>query len=312
VVQSVAVRRLMISWGLCGRWCRTSSLNGSTRLTVRQRLLLDGYIPLTMVSLAREEVLHPHPQPQTSNLSTNHLWPSVASSTLRLPPAHGPPAQQPRSLPKRGPRSQRSRPRRRRAQEQHSDSSEQEQSPERETRSKRSHPQRRRAQERQSDSSEQEQQSPERGARSRRSKRSRSQRSRSPSLDPSEVRRAPARRVHRTRQQLPTPPSTQPTRTASTTHGPLQRKRATTSAINSEQPLTTLLTSCPPSSIGSTEWAPTHTPSWVLGDNHTAHVHSAAPFLLAVPGGREWQRLLKRYIRFEGLSPSIDVSVRLH
>jgi hypothetical protein len=216
--------------------------------------------------------------------------------------------------------SKHSRPQRYRIPEQQSDSSDQEQkSPERVSRSKHSRPRRRRAPEQQPDSLEQERQPLERGPHPRHSKRSRSQRPRSldrrsrspqrrsPSLDPPEVHHVRAH-VRLTRRQLPTPPSTQPTRATSTTHGPLQRKRATAPATDSEQPLSAPVTSHPPRSIGSAEWVPTHTPSWVLGDDHTAHIHSAAPFLLAVPGGREWQRLLKHYVRFEGLSPSIDVS----
>ena len=58
-------------------------------------------------------------------------------------------------------------------------------------------------------------------------------------------------------------------------------------------------------------WSPTHDPSWVLGPQHRDYVHSAASFLIGVPGGPEWEKLLASYITYEGLSSFRSVSVFL-
>ena len=86
---------------------------------------------------------------------------------------------------------------------------------------------------------------------------------------------------------------------------PSQRNPATRSGAKNNKPPSVR----PSQGVGDGEWVVVHEPSWTLEDSHAAHVHLAADFLLAVPGGCEWRQLLKRYIRFEGLSPSIDVSM---
>ena len=65
----------------------------------------------------------------------------------------------------------------------------------------------------------------------------------------------------------------------------------------------------PPSQVES--WPPSHNPSWSLGRQHPTYVHAAAGYLVGVPGGPEWEKLLADYITFESLSASVPVS-RLH
>jgi len=55
-------------------------------------------------------------------------------------------------------------------------------------------------------------------------------------------------------------------------------------------------------------WVPSYRPLWKLGRQHRPYVHAAAPYLTAVPGGREWEDLLAAYITFEGLSSNRSVS----
>ena len=78
--------------------------------------------------------------------------------------------------------------------------------------------------------------------------------------------------------------------------------------------------STPPSRTGSrcsspvTSPSPLPTPSppsWTLGPQHRSYVHSAAPYLIEVPGGPEWDKLLAGYIVFESLSSVRSVSFRL-
>jgi hypothetical protein len=56
-------------------------------------------------------------------------------------------------------------------------------------------------------------------------------------------------------------------------------------------------------------WSPTHTPSWSLGPQYGNYVHAAAPYLIGVPGGPGWEKLLANFIAFEGLSSSRPVSI---
>ena len=56
------------------------------------------------------------------------------------------------------------------------------------------------------------------------------------------------------------------------------------------------------------KWVPAYTPSWSLGPQHRKYVHDAAPYLVAVPGGPKWEKLLESYMIFEGLSSSRRVS----
>jgi len=66
----------------------------------------------------------------------------------------------------------------------------------------------------------------------------------------------------------------------------------------------------PPSQHGSIGgWPPQHTPVWQLGPQHPPYVHSAAPYLIGVPGGPEWKKLLEHWVIFEGLSFSRAVSI---
>jgi len=55
------------------------------------------------------------------------------------------------------------------------------------------------------------------------------------------------------------------------------------------------------------ESEPTRTPSWTLGTKHPDFLHNSQEYFLGVPGGEQWERLLERYVRFEGLSSSSDV-----
>ena len=61
-------------------------------------------------------------------------------------------------------------------------------------------------------------------------------------------------------------------------------------------------------SQAQTPWTPTHQPSWSLGPQHNDYVHAAAPYLLGVPGGSMWEKLLTNYILFESLSSAVPVS----
>lgn len=45
-----------------------------------------------------------------------------------------------------------------------------------------------------------------------------------------------------------------------------------------------------------------------LGQQHRHYVHSAASYLAGIPGGPLWEKLLERYILFEGLSSARSVS----
>jgi len=55
-------------------------------------------------------------------------------------------------------------------------------------------------------------------------------------------------------------------------------------------------------------WTPSHHPSWTLGPQHRPYVHAAASYLLGVPGGADWEKLLALYITFESLSSDRSVS----
>lgn len=55
-------------------------------------------------------------------------------------------------------------------------------------------------------------------------------------------------------------------------------------------------------------WTPSHHPSWTLGREHRPYIHSAAFYLIRVPGGPEWEKLLASYITFESLSSARSVS----
>ena len=57
---------------------------------------------------------------------------------------------------------------------------------------------------------------------------------------------------------------------------------------------------------------PSHELLWALRPQHQPYVHSAAPYLLGVPGGHKWERLLASYIIFESLSSARPVSPSVH
>jgi hypothetical protein len=59
---------------------------------------------------------------------------------------------------------------------------------------------------------------------------------------------------------------------------------------------------------GIVEWSPQYKPTWKLGPGHPAYVHSAVPYLIGVPGGPEWEKLLEHWVVFESLSFSKPVS----
>lgn len=45
---------------------------------------------------------------------------------------------------------------------------------------------------------------------------------------------------------------------------------------------------------------------WVLDGRHPAFLHAGQEFLLNIPGGDDWQTLLSRYVKFEGLTPPVS------
>jgi len=55
-------------------------------------------------------------------------------------------------------------------------------------------------------------------------------------------------------------------------------------------------------------WTPSHSPSWTIGPQHRPYVRAAAPYLVGVPGGVNWEKLLASYITFESLSADRSVS----
>ena len=59
-------------------------------------------------------------------------------------------------------------------------------------------------------------------------------------------------------------------------------------------------------------WIPAYTPSWSLGPQHGNYVHAAAPYLIAVPGGPQWEKLLKSYVVYESLAASQSVSISFY
>lgn len=62
---------------------------------------------------------------------------------------------------------------------------------------------------------------------------------------------------------------------------------------------------CPPDSQ-EPEWVPAHMPSWTLGPQHGDHLHTAAPYLIAVPGGHQWEKLLASFVTFESISQHVS------
>ena len=56
-------------------------------------------------------------------------------------------------------------------------------------------------------------------------------------------------------------------------------------------------------------WIPAYTPSWSLGPQHGNYVHAAAPYLIAVPGGPQWEKLLASYVMYESLAASQRVGI---
>jgi hypothetical protein len=66
-----------------------------------------------------------------------------------------------------------------------------------------------------------------------------------------------------------------------------------------------------PASQLQDNWLPTYKPSWTLGPQHQHYVHTAAPYLIGVPGGQKWEKLLASYITFESLSAARSVSTSL-
>ena len=55
-------------------------------------------------------------------------------------------------------------------------------------------------------------------------------------------------------------------------------------------------------------WTPTHKLSWLLGPQHDNYIHAATPYLIGVPGGPGWEKLLVSFITFKSLSSSQPVS----
>lgn len=67
----------------------------------------------------------------------------------------------------------------------------------------------------------------------------------------------------------------------------------------------------PPTSEDEMDLPLTKIPLWSLGPQHRPYVHHAAPYLVDVPGGPEWDNLLASYITFESLASSQPVSLFL-
>ena len=83
-----------------------------------------------------------------------------------------------------------------------------------------------------------------------------------------------------------------------------------TQSASTRPPLPTTFDVVPPPSASSSldpRWKPTQVSSWKLGAQHPEYLHNAWKYLLSVPGGVEWQELLKHYVQFEKLAPN-DVS----
>lgn len=99
-----------------------------------------------------------------------------------------------------------------------------------------------------------------------------------------------------------TAPSTSPSRSASPI--PMQKPTGVLGVSPSHCSLRAR-----PSASGGERWTPTHTPSWSLGPQHARHVHAALAYLLGVPGGPKWEKLLASFITFEGLSSARPVSI---
>lgn len=57
----------------------------------------------------------------------------------------------------------------------------------------------------------------------------------------------------------------------------------------------------------TSEWPALHAATWELGPQHASYVHAAEAYLISVPGGPKWKRLLERWIMFESLSSSNQV-----
>ena len=95
------------------------------------------------------------------------------------------------------------------------------------------------------------------------------------------------------------------------TESPPPRRASTESPVipghtSSPASLVPLTNRAPSQSRGP--WTPSHRPSWILGPQHRQYVHAAAPYLLGVPGGADWENLLVSYITFESLSADRSVS----
>ena len=59
------------------------------------------------------------------------------------------------------------------------------------------------------------------------------------------------------------------------------------------------------------DWPPQHMPTWELGPQHPGYVHVAKTFLVGVPGGPEWVKLLGHWVVFESLSSAEAVSAQV-
>ena len=56
-------------------------------------------------------------------------------------------------------------------------------------------------------------------------------------------------------------------------------------------------------------WIPAYTLSWLLGPQHGNYIHAAAPYLIAVPGGPQWEKLLASYVMYESLVASQHMGI---
>ena len=109
--------------------------------------------------------------------------------------------------------------------------------------------------------------------------------------------RQPLLHEHSSPEPAPTPPQQ-------------TRSNWRTWSTSTRPPLPTTFDVVPPPSASSSldpRRKPTQVLLWKLGAQHPEYLHNAWKYLSSVPGGVEWQELLKHYVQFEKLAPN-DVS----
>ena len=104
----------------------------------------------------------------------------------------------------------------------------------------------------------------------------------------------PLLREHSSPEPAPTPPQQ-------------TRSNWRVQSASTRSPPPTTFDVIPPPSTSSMDPRPTQASSWKLGVQHPEYLRNAWKYLLSVPGGMEWQELLKHYVQFEMLAPN-DIS----